>query len=55
MIRDTYGLPYAHQIAKLTREGHPIPVSVVHPYWMKLDLMKSKVNEVSFDLNLKAE
>ena len=33
----------------------PNSLSVVHPHWMKLELMKEKINEVSFDLNIKVE
>ena len=55
MIRGTHGLPCAHEIVELIREVRPIPPSIIHPHWMKLDLIKGKVNEVSFNLNIKAK
>ncbi|XP_052171683.1 PKS-NRPS hybrid synthetase cheA-like [Diospyros lotus] len=41
VIRSTHGLPCAHEIAELMMEGRPIPLSFVHPYWTKLDLVNT--------------
>ncbi|XVE89339.1 hypothetical protein DITRI_Ditri19aG0193900 [Diplodiscus trichospermus] len=55
VIRGTHGLPCAHEIAEFIKEGRPIPLSVVHPHWTKLDLMKGKVNEVCSELTIVPE
>ena len=55
MIRCTHGFPYAQKITKFIKDGHPIPLSIVHRHWVKLDLIKGKVNEVSFDLTIEVE
>ena len=55
MIKGTHGLPCAHEIDELTRKRCPIPLSFVHLHWMKLDLMKNKVNKVSLEINIETE
>ncbi|XP_024039451.1 uncharacterized protein LOC112098079 [Citrus clementina] len=39
VVRHTYGLPCAHEIAEYKREGRPIPLDSVHLHWRKLDLV----------------
>ena len=55
MIKGTHGLPCAHKITEFIRDGHPIPLLVAQPHWMKLDLMKGKINVFSFNLNIESE
>ncbi|KAK1278378.1 hypothetical protein QJS04_geneDACA016887 [Acorus gramineus] len=37
-LHTTCGLPCAHMIAEYKREGCPIPISAVHPFWRKLGI-----------------
>ena len=53
--KDTHGLPCAQEIAELIRDGQQIPLYVVNLHWMKLDLMKNKVNKVSLEINIETE
>lgn len=38
ILRHTYGLPCAHEIANYMREGRSIPLSCIDPHWRKLDM-----------------
>ncbi|KAK1258641.1 hypothetical protein QJS04_geneDACA019259 [Acorus gramineus] len=38
VLLTTCGLPCAHLIAQYKREGRPIPVNAVHPFWRKLGI-----------------
>lgn len=49
-LRRTHGLPCPHEIADHRRQGHPIPLDFVHPYWHKLDMQPtSNHNYASHD------
>lgn len=39
VIRHTYGLPCAHEIAEFKRGSRSIPLESIDPYWRKLDLV----------------
>ena len=42
--RTSYGLPCAHELAKLIKEGRIIPLDSVHSRWRKLDTMNDNVS-----------
>ena len=44
MNRTSYGLPCAHELAELIKEGRTIPLNSVHSHWMKLDTMNDNVS-----------
>ena len=42
--RTSYGLPCAHELAELIKEGRTIPLDSVHFHWRKLDTMNDYVS-----------
>ena len=42
--RTSYGLPCAHELAELIKEGRTIPLDSVHSHWRKLDTMNDNVS-----------
>ncbi|XP_057496891.1 uncharacterized protein LOC130781651 isoform X1 [Actinidia eriantha] len=58
VIRRTYGLPCAHEIADYMRDGRSIPLYVIHAHWRKLDLVptpKSSTIDCQPELDLIAQ
>ena len=53
--KGTHGLPCAYEIAHIIKERRLIFLLVVYPHSMKLDMIKDKFNEISFELNIEAE
>lgn len=58
-LRHIHGLSCAHEITNHSRQGHPITLDSVHPYWRKLDMQPtlnqnhaSEDDVPSEDLNL---
>ena len=54
VIRSTYGLPCAHEIAELMMQQQSIPLSFVHPHWTKLNLVQT-ANDLSSVLIIDAK
>ena len=50
--RTLYGLPCAHELAELIKEGRTIPLDSVHSHWGKLDTMN---DDVSYELTITPE
>ena len=42
--RTSYGLPCAHELTELIKEGRTIPLDSVHSHWRKLDTMNDNVS-----------
>ena len=42
--RTSYGLPCAHELAELIKEGRTIPLDSVHSHWRKLDTVTDIVS-----------
>ena len=42
--RTSYGLPCAHELAELIKEGRTIPLDSVHSHWRQLDTMNDNVS-----------
>ena len=42
--RTSYGLPCAHELAELIKEGRTIPLDSVHSHWRKLDTINDNVS-----------
>ncbi|XP_052179871.1 uncharacterized protein LOC127793130 [Diospyros lotus] len=55
VIRSTYGLPCAHEIAEFMVQGRPIPLSTVHPHWTRLQLVQSAYDGVSSQVMIEPE
>ena len=55
VIRNTYGLPCAHEIAELMVQGPPIPLSTVHPHWTRLQVVQSAYDSVSSQVTIEPE
>ncbi|XP_052177632.1 uncharacterized protein LOC127791693 [Diospyros lotus] len=55
VIRSTYGLPCAHEIAEFMVQGRPIPLSTVHPHWTRLQLVQSAYDGVSSQVTIEPE
>ena len=45
VIRQTHGLPCAHEITEYIREGSQIPLNTIHHYWRNLNLEATMVNK----------
>ena len=54
VIKSTYSLPCAHEIAELMMQGQPIPLSFVHLHWTKLNLVQT-VDDLSSMLTIDPE
>ena len=54
VIRSTYGLLCAYEIAELMMQGESIPLSFVHPHWTKLNLVQT-ANDLSSVLTIDGE
>ena len=44
--RTSYGLPCAHELIELIKEGRTIPLDSVHSHWRKLDTMNDNVSSM---------
>ncbi|XP_028126433.1 uncharacterized protein LOC114323158 [Camellia sinensis] len=60
LVRQTHGLPCAHEIADYIRQGRPIPLDSINPHWRTLEVVQKLKNdkvelrcEPKFDLILK--
>ena len=42
--RTSYGLPCAHELVELIKEGRTIPLDSVHSHWRQLDTMNDNVS-----------
>lgn len=53
ILRRTYGLPCAHELAEYSRINQPIPLDIIDSYWRKLDItpLVSIDREVEDDLS----
>ena len=49
-VRQTHGLPCAHEIGEYIIQNRPIPLSSVHPFWVTLDMTKTP-KSTSTELN----
>lgn len=46
VIRSTYSLSCAHEITEFMIQGRSIPLSTVHPHWIRLQLVQSTYDGV---------
>ncbi|GMP61920.1 hypothetical protein CsSME_00024205 [Camellia sinensis var. sinensis] len=60
LVRQTHGLPCAHEIADYIRQGRPIPLDSINPHWRTLEVVQKLKNdkvelrcEPKFDMILK--
>lgn len=54
ILRYTHGLPYAHEIAEYSKQGHPILLESVHAHWRKLDMHPTTI-PITHDLDAAAD
>ncbi|XP_052210807.1 protein FAR-RED ELONGATED HYPOCOTYL 3-like [Diospyros lotus] len=55
VIRSTYGLSCACEIAEFMVHGRPIPLSIVHLHWTRLQVVQSAYDGVSSQVTIKLE
>ncbi|KAM1087108.1 hypothetical protein ACFX2B_012526 [Malus domestica] len=47
VLRDSHGLPCAHEIVRYMRDGRPIPLESIDLHWRKLDMKCTPIRNVA--------